>query len=385
MAARRQRDRYIVDYAQTQYACTSGLKCAMVLLNDLETSVISRPNEPDFSDIFAMSEPAYQELLAQAGADLTTDDKDYRDANDMEDANDFEGSALPAAESSATAVIRGPYGYEWPLVAQPLELEIATAKVKIEIEDENAKYPLGWAFIDDEKVRPQADVGFTTFCEWMGYTADEVAGLREDLAVVAEIRPFKTEFKPITEPVKRSAPSLRTRTRGTTAARSAAASSRKTVSAAEQKNQQSMTLAGLFHSSLMDRDLLMRKTVVSETRDESALKYLGLWGTEKVNVNTAPRHVLEAALAFGSVADAPKIAEAIITQRRVKPFSDIDELKNEVSQFSDSIEDAKDFITTTSTCFTVRVTAVSGVARTVAVLGATKEGTKVKRIAVISD
>lgn len=393
VAARRRRDRYIIDYAQTQYACTSGIKCALVLLNDLEPSLISRPNEPDFSDIFAMSEPAYQELLAQMGVDLTTENEDRRDTGDVEDAediNDLDDAALAendgAAASSVSATIRGPYGSPWPLVAEALEFEIATAKVKIEIEDENAKYPLGWAFIDDEKVKPQADVGFVTFCEWMGYTAGEIEGLREDLAVVARIRPFKTEFKPITEPVTRQPTSLRSRTQSRTSARTAsAASSRKTVSAAEQMTQQSMALAGLFHSSLMDRDLLARPTIVSESRNESALKYLGLWGTQKVNINTAPRHVLEAVFAFGSVADAPKIADAIVTQRRVKPFSDLDELKNGVSQFSDKIEDAKDFITTTSDCFTVRVTAVSGVARTVAVLGATKEGTKVKRIAVISD
>ena len=146
-----------------------------------------------------------------------------------------------------------------------------------------------------------------------------------------------------------------------------------------------MTLAGIFHSSLLDRDLLARSSVLSDSRDESALKYLGLWGTRKVNVNTAPRHVLEAAFAFGSVADAPKIAQAIIEQRRVKPFSDIDELKSGVFAYSDSIEDAKDYITTKSTCFTVRVTAISGAARSVAVAGAIADGTKVKRIAVISD
>ncbi len=393
VATRRRRDRYVIDYAQTQYACTSGVKCSLVLLTDLEVSLISRPNEPDFSDIFAMSEEAYQDLLIQAGLDLTTEDQGHRRSND-EDVNDVnELSALGSDDeddkdgsSSGSGMIRGPYGSPWPLVAEPTELEIGQAKVTIEIEDENAKYPLGWAFIDDEKVKPQADVGFVMFCEWMGYTPDEIKGFKEDLKVVEGIRPFKMEFKPITEPVKRAPASLRSRTRSRTSAGSNdAASSRKTVSAAEQLTQQSMALAGLFHSSLMDRDLLARPSVVSESRDESALKYLGLWGTRKVNINTAPRQVLEAAFAFGSVADAPKIADAIILQRRIQPFTDLDDIKNKVMAYSDSIDDAKDFITTTSTCFTVKVTAVSGAARSVAVVGATKDGTKVKRIAVISD
>jgi len=115
------------------------------------------------------------------------------------------------------------------------------------------------------------------------------------------------------------------------------------------------------------------------------MKYLGLWAARKVNVNSAPRHVLEAALAFGSVADAPKIAEAIIQQRREKPFTDIEELKTNVFEYSDSIDKCKDFLTTVSTDFVIRATATSGVATVTAVAAIVKEGDKVKEIGVISD
>lgn len=115
------------------------------------------------------------------------------------------------------------------------------------------------------------------------------------------------------------------------------------------------------------------------------MKYLGLWGTRQVNINTAPRHILEAALAFGSIADAPKIADAIIQRRRTKPFSDIEEAKKDIFRYANAIEKCQPFITTTSTTFTVRVTATSGVARKVAMAGVNREGRRVKRIAVISD
>jgi type II secretory pathway component PulK len=143
--------------------------------------------------------------------------------------------------------------------------------------------------------------------------------------------------------------------------------------------------ARLFHSSLVDTELLTRPSVVSEDRGESAMKYLSRWGTGNVNINTAPRHVLEAALTFGSVADAPKIADAIIRQRRVQPFADIEEAKRIVFQYSDSIEKAKDFITTTSTVYVIRVTATSGLATVRAVAAVNKAGDKVKEIGVISD
>ena len=61
------------------------------------------------------------------------------------------------------------------------------------------------------------------------------------------------------------------------------------------------------------------------------------------------------------------------------------ELKKILFRYSDSIDKCRDFLTTTSTVFTVRVTAVSGVAKVVAVAGMIKEGRQVKRIAVISD
>jgi len=115
------------------------------------------------------------------------------------------------------------------------------------------------------------------------------------------------------------------------------------------------------------------------------MKYLGLWATRHVNVNTAPRQVLEAALTLGSVANAPKIAAAIIEQRQTKPVADVNELKQVVPRYSSAIDDCRTFITTTSTVLTIRVTATSGVARATAVAAVSKVGDKVQPIAVISE
>ncbi len=393
VAARRHRDRFIVDYAQAQYACTSAMKYAMTSLADLQPSIVRDPNAPDFSDVFAMTEPQYQELLAQMAAERAVDDrrlfgaettKDRR-ATDPNDANDADESFVAASTASVT--IPGPYGPRWPLVIEPVEFEIGSAKVTIEIEDENAKYPLGWTLIQEEKLKEETGVGFVTFCEWMGYHPNEIRGIREELAEVAKVRPFQVEFKALS--VTSTAPtSLRERvTRTSTAGTRTPVQRpmRTTVTVTEQIDQQNAAFARLFHSSLIDREIFARPSVVSGTRNESAMKYLGLWATRHVNINTAPRHVLEAALTLGSVADAPKIAEAIIQRRQVKPFSDIEDAKKDIFRHAAAIEKCQAFLTTTSTAFTVRVTAVSGVARTVAVAGVTKDGRKIKRIAVISD
>ncbi|MGE5296526.1 MAG: hypothetical protein ACM3VT_17035, partial [Solirubrobacterales bacterium] len=101
VAARRHRDQYLIDYCIAQNACASGVKYALASMDQATFSLISRPNEPDFSDVFALSEPEYQKLLAQMERYLTqkreTDPnavkkssakKTTRDANDAHDTND---------------------------------------------------------------------------------------------------------------------------------------------------------------------------------------------------------------------------------------------------------------------------------------------------------
>jgi 16S rRNA C1402 N4-methylase RsmH len=91
---------------------------------------------------------------------------------------------------------------------------------------------------------------------------------------------------------------------------------------------------------------------------------------------------LEAAFTFGG--DADKIAEEIIQRRRIKPFMNIEELKKSLFKYSDSIGKCERFITTASTFFTIKITAVSGVAEASTIIAVTKYGKKIERIAVVS-
>ncbi len=400
VAARRHRDRYLIDYAQAQYACTSGVKQAVASMSSLGFDLISRPNEPDFSDVFAMSESVYQNFLAEAAAQMAAAESERTKTQSHLTTEETEGF-LQADRSGeqdvndsiwqAPIVISGPYGPSWPLVAPPEEFEVGSAKVTVEIEDENAKYPLGWALIQDEDLQAYAEVGFVTFCEWMGYQAQEIETLKKELTEINKIRPFKVSFKTTTTtaaPTASRAANLRSRvsrSRTTKSSSTQRRPARRAVPVAEQIEQQNAIFSQLFHTSLVDTDLLARPSVASDSREESALRYLGLWATRTVNINTAPRHVLEAALTFGSIADAPKIAEIIIRERQAKPFSDLEEVKKAAYQYADAIENCKDFLTTTSTVFSIKITATCGVTKVVAIAGVTKEGQRIKQIGVISD
>jgi type II secretory pathway component PulK len=128
--------------------------------------------------------------------------------------------------------------------------------------------------------------------------------------------------------------------------------------------------------------MLSRPILFGESRKESALKYLGTWGSQKVNINTAPRHVLEAAFIFGG--DEVKIADAIIQKRREKTFENIEDLKKALIGYSDSIDKCEKYITTVSRFFTIKIIATSGVAKASSIIAITKDGKKIERIAVIN-
>jgi hypothetical protein len=340
----------------------------------------------------------YQDLLARWGLDseqmmfgdnrLSADKFGIGEFNEIDGVNDvdeFGFDDMNDFDSFDPVLIPGPYGPAWPFVKEPDEFEIGTAKVRIEIEDENAKYPLGWAMLDDKDVEREIEAGFEIFCEMMGLNYEQIESLKLGLEEIGKIRPFAIDFKPITRTVKKPVTTRATagsRSRRTTKAPQMRVT-RQTIQVPDQIAEQTTHFAKIFHSSLLDTETLARPVITGpDDRSESALKYIGLWGSMKININTAPRHVLEAAFIFGG--DQVEIAEEIIQRRRIEPFADIDALKKELFKYSDSIEKCEKYITTTSRFFTIKVTAVSGVAKASTIIAITKDGEKVQRVAVIN-
>ena len=378
VSSQRHREQFIIDYQSARYGCDSATKYALATLESIVPRVISRPNEPDFSDLFMLSEAEYEELLAERVAlYMANENRDISNVNDSNypgGANDVDG--LNDVNEPNSLTIRGPYGPAWPFLAEPVEFKIGSAAVRIEIEDENAKYPVSWAMLDDKDVQREASAGLETFCEWMSISRVEIDSLKSQLKEISKIKPFKLDFKPITTVESKQVARRVSRSR-----RAQRLQQRRVVSTVPA-SAHTADFAKLFHSSLIDTETLARPTIISESRKESALKYMGLWGSEKVNINTAPRHVLEAAFTFGG--DADKIAEEIIQRRRIRPFTNIDDLKKALFRYSDSIGKCEKYITTVSSFFTIKVTAVSGVAEASAVIAIKKDGTKIERIGVIS-
>jgi hypothetical protein len=313
VATRRHRNQYIIDYSKARYSCDSAVKYVLAELQEIEPEIISRPNEPDFSDLYALNEDGYRRLLKLSGFDSKS-------------------SATGESENDLY-VIRGPYGPQWPFIIEAAEFTIDSAKVRIEVHDENAKYPVGWLLLNDKQREREIQAGYVTFCEMMGMSAEQIESLRTQLTQIGQIRPFKVEFKPITTTVSTAISNTGSATARTT---TAAQLKRVTTTVATQITEQTTTFAKLFHSSLLDIENLARPIIDAGFRQESPLKYLGVWGSRQVNINTAPRAVLEAAFIFGG--NEVEIAEEIIQRRRKEPFTSIENLKKDLVRYSDSIE-----------------------------------------------
>jgi hypothetical protein len=362
-------------------------------------AIVERPNEPDFSDLFNLDQEEYEQFLAEWAewaaerkkieAEGVMDFNDFNDADslfdmgdvfrDINDFNDTNWYMDTNSNSPNYLEVRGPYGPPWPLIIKPVEFKIGQASVRIEIEDENAKYPITWMLLGEKESKRQIETGFKIFCEWMDVNESTVVSLARELEDIGEIKKFSLEFKPI----KITEKQVITRTRrGRTDRRgSRTYQSVRPIVKTIPASVHTTDFANLLHSSLIDSDALARPTIVSDVRTESALKYIGMWGSGKVNVNTAPRQVLEAAFAFGG--DEVKITDAVIKRRRLKPFEDIEDLRRSLLEYSVSIKKSEEYLTTVSSFFTIRVTAVSGSAKASSIAAIRKIGGKTKRFVVI--
>jgi len=408
VSSQRRRSQYVIDYQAARYACDSGAKYALTRVDRISPKLIKREDKPDFSDLFCLTQEQYQELLdwwaEQTGAQDNNNvnagrfgsenygsgygyNSDFSDTNDINDVNGYYFQA--DYNEPNEIVIPGPYGPAWPYIVSPNELMIGSAHVRIEIEDENAKYPIGWMLTDDEKIEREVLAGFETFCEWLDANEVKIYALEQDFRDLREVRHFKVKFKDKKKRVRigskedrRIGGAGRHRIVGSRGRRRSRRYRIVTISSERQVAEQAVDFSRIFHSSMVDLDVLAEPAIETLERKESLLKYMGIWGTTRVNINTAPRNVLEAAFSFGG--DAPGIADAIIQRRKVKPFKKVEELKKELMGYRDSINKCEDYITTKSTFFTIRVTAVSGDAEASTVIAIFKDGREMKKIAMVS-
>ena len=407
----RRRQQYMIDYQKSRYACDSAMKLAMTIMKQVPLALAARQDEPDFSDVFMMDHEQFEQFKAEWAEIKTLEMAMEAEASgdgmpiseppslseglDPSDPNFFDPADMFMSDAEIidpnSVEIPGPYGPQWPLVSEPIEFEMGDSTVTIRIEDENAKMPLTWAMTSNVRSNLLAEDAFVVFCEWMQMDISEIDALKEQVAEMGKYKQFSLSLKPIiyTEQAQTKTAARPTSTRLRTSGNRFSRTMRSTPTASRtvKKTRPAIAhatdFAKLLHSSLLDTDRLAWAIPNTGYRNESPLKYLALWGSQRVNINTAPRQVLEAAFTFGG--NARDIAHEIILMRQEKPIASIDELKTKLYGYNESIRKVEPYITTTSKFFAVRVTARTGVARASSVATIIREGTNVQRIAVLSD
>lgn len=380
------RQRYMINYQGARYACDSAMKYALLKAKDIKPELIKREDSPDFSDLFALTRDQEMEMLeewaiiktqklemerlenagddplgsamgAMGAMDGMGGDNPFggmlgemggfgepNDPNGFSGFSDFGGTYGFREDGSVdpnSLSVPGPYGFDWPYVLEPMDFMVGNARVIINIRDENAKMPLTWSIMKDEKLLRASNDAIISFCEWMRMDYDQIDNLILQLEEVKQQKPYSNALKPIV-----SYKTVRKRNKTT----------REKIT--RPSTGHTSDFARLLHSSLIDTTVLSRPLPDTGDRHESALKYLSLWGSKKVNINTAPRHVLEAVFTFGG--DQQDIADAIIAQRKLEPYKNIADFKQKNYGFSDSIRKVEPFIITESTFFAIEVTASCG-------------------------
>jgi len=421
MSMAKRRQQYMIEYQRARYGLDSAMKYILNALPTKNFMLANREEQPDFSDVFLMNRDEFSEFIA-SWAETATDEQieavlaegasltqpqplssegmvsgllslfggGADDANDME-VNSYESDKqfYVVELDPNDVVVPGPYGPPWPLVTEPIDLEIGPCKVTITIEDENAKMPLSWFVTDSKQTNKQAENALKTFCEWMSWDQQQLSDLEATITEAMDEIHKKKAFKLNPGPIILKTTTSRTTKRPTTSrSRRRTTRSRTTRQTTTKKRPavaHTTDFAKLFHSSLLDQEFLARPLPDTGERIENPLKYLSLWGAQRVNVNTAPRHVLEAAFSLAEMGsfNLPEFTQQVIEARQEKPLQKIDELKNLGGLDAATMKKLDNYLTTTSTFFQIHITSRSGNARSSAVATVVKEGKKTQKLAIL--
>ena len=418
MAMIRHRQQYIIDYQKARYACDSAMKSALEEMKETEIKYIDRRHQPDFSDMFTTDQYELENYISEwleSESELPEEEEEeefgpgssskYKEwSQPYLTLRSFEYDSLYDEQDSGyeeeeeefyidpnKVVVPGPYGPPWPEVIEPEYFDIGGVEVIMTIEDENAKMPATWAVTTDSKVKRAASDGVENFCEWMQMDRESIEQLQDDLINIAKVKNFypnmgdivTTKVVPSVSPRPTTRPSTSSSRRRTTSRRPTPTSRSRVVKTTRPKSAHALDFARLLQSSAIDLDSLAVGVPDTGDRYESALKYLAIWGSQKININTAPRHVLEAAFMFGG--DAEDIANEIIHLRKKEPIVSTDKLEGDLYGYAESIRKCQPYITTTSTFFTIKVTATSGKAKATLVALIKKDAKTTTKMAVVSE
>jgi len=234
------------------------------------------------------------------------------------------------------------------VIAQSYETQVGGVAVKVEIHDENAKLPLLWAMSSPyERMGGQnmVDQPFYTYGNLLGVASDQVRGtidLARRLAAQVHLPPTEVVLQ------KNSERRTVSRHQGL----------RKEMEETKKRRLAMGVFAEIWKSQLQHN---LENAALNEPLGEGVGSFadqVGVWGSNHININTAPKEVLMAA--FEPLGLTEAMAGAIVETRAQKPFNDISELKKVSGLPEEVYSYMRELCVSYSTSYSIYVTARVG-------------------------
>jgi len=339
---------------QCKYAAESGLMVASHLINDIMTTQRKRPTT---------KQPAEPEPEPkQEPTDGSVDPNSIIDPDGITDPNAMLEKLLDvAAEPLAFLLDRQ-------------TVEIGPATVEIEIQDENSKLPVLWALKSPYKSGKDKD-------KKLIQNLAELLDIPVSTMDFAESKAMEIAGKldiPDAEITVRSIYRTRNRRRDKKTGKVVTAKKRpssqkiwrasrkpfrqKELSELREQRRETMALFGKQWNKTLEQDRdgeLLTEPLID--RAGSFSDYLGVWGHDKININTAPAEVLEAA--FKTMGMTSEMAQAIVDYRQRKLFANTSELQKATKINTNMYRALRIIVTTRSDTFTIKIKAKYGRAK----------------------
>jgi hypothetical protein len=326
---------------QCRYAAESGLIVASHLIKEtLET--LAREREKQASDA----------EKAEAAGDEEKTTEEVADPND------------PNEQDVTDPNITDPnkQGKELFLFTENT-FQMGDATVTIKIYDENAKYPVLWSMGSpysrggrpSDKFIPELGKLLNSPDKTAGYAQ----GLVSELARSIRLPPQEIVATKDNRSTRRSKGKENPTTEQSAVwiSKRRPLSVRKRMAQNDERYQLMATFAEQWYQQVADNPeyQLLREPMTD--RSGNFMEYLGLWGHNRINLNTAPAEVIE--IAFSEMGLTRDIAQAIVEYRKKKPLLGTGQLK-EIDSIQPFLQVIQSLSVTQSDSFSIQIKAQSG-------------------------
>lgn len=329
---------YQLEKQQCRYAAESGLVIASNILQEKIRSGEVMTGDA-LTNPLAGENPALD--LSGLAELLGNDPNLMADPNTMADPN---GTPVLLELVSSDSVV----------VLFEKELDVGDAEVTIEIHDEHAKWPMLWMMPQNSPFSKNTNESDKLFKDLTGFIAADpddssrLLKLTKDLGRSIKLPPAEFTVNKSRSTRRRGRAVRRRRVRGYT----------KRLEEARQKREGMALFAQSFYTTINEQSEYATLKQPMTEREVSLVDYFGFWGHNRININTAPVEIIQAAFAPLGLTESQ--AQAIVSYRQQQKFTQLSDIRKVEGIERPLAQSIMPLCLTRSETFSVKITARIG-------------------------